>query len=132
VDERVADKLCDGEISVGDFVLSGGEPAAVIVADAVVRLIPGVLGDNQSALFDSFSDGLLDYPHYTRPEKYRTWSVPAELLSGDHKRVAQWRRRRQLERTLAHRPDLLPLAPLEEADRAVLEDLRKKPRGLKR
>jgi len=132
VDERVPQKLCDGEISVGDFVLSGGEPAAVIVADAVVRLLPGVLGDMQSALFDSFSDGLLDHPHYTRPEKYRAWSVPAELLSGDHKRVAQWRRRQQLARTLKQRPDLLPQTPLEETDRVILEELRKKPGLLKK
>lgn len=128
VDERVSRHLCDGEISVGDFVLSGGEPAAVVVTDAVVRLIPGVLGDQQSALFDSFSDGLLDYPHYTRPDKYRSWRVPPELLSGDHRGVAQWRRHRQLERTLAARPDLLTRAPLAEADREALEALRKKRR----
>jgi tRNA (guanine37-N1)-methyltransferase len=132
VDERVSQKLCDGEISVGDFVLSGGEPAAVIVADAVVRLIPGVLGDGQSALFDSFSDGLLDYPHYTRPEKYRAWTVPPELLSGDHQRVAEWRRRQQLARTRLKRPDLLPKAPLNEADRAVLAELQKTPRAGRR
>lgn len=122
VDERVPQHLCDGEISVGDYVLSGGEPAAVVVADAVVRLIPGVLGDEASAENDSFSDGLLDYPHYTRPPRFRGWTVPEILLSGDHRRVAEWRRRRQLERTRLHRPDLLANIDLSPVERRFLQE----------
>ena len=106
VDERVSRHVCDGEISLGDYVLSGGEPAAVVVADAVVRLVPGVLGAEDSAARDSFADGLLDFPHYTRPPRYRGWRVPAVLLSGHHGDVEAWRRRQQIERTRALRPDL--------------------------
>jgi tRNA (guanine37-N1)-methyltransferase len=123
VDERVYEKLCDDEISIGDFVLSGGEPAAVVIVDAVTRLIPGVLGDDQSAELDSFSDGLLDYPHFTRPAVFRRWRIPDELISGDHKKVAQWRRKQQLLRTLERRSDLLENAPLNEHDRAILAEL---------
>jgi len=121
VDQRVSDKLCDGEISIGDFVLSGGEPAAVVIADAVARLIPGVLGAEDSAALDSFSDGLLDYPHYTRPPRYRAWSVPSVLLTGDHRKVGQWRREQQLKRTLESRPDLLNHIILSPADLELLE-----------
>jgi tRNA (guanine37-N1)-methyltransferase len=123
VDERVPQHLCDGEISIGDYVLSGGEPAAVVVADAVVRLLPGVLGDEASAQQDSFSDGLLDYPHYTRPPRYRRWTVPEILLSGDHRRVAAWRREQQLLRTRHHRPDLLAQIELSPAERQLLAAL---------
>ncbi|NBB91729.1 MAG: tRNA (guanosine(37)-N1)-methyltransferase TrmD [Gammaproteobacteria bacterium] len=107
IDERVMESLVDEEWSVGDFVLSGGEPAAAVMIDAVVRLLPGVLGHERSAEQDSFSDGLLDCPHYTRPETWRGRSVPDVLLSGDHARIARWRRARALERTRARRPDLL-------------------------
>ncbi len=139
IDERVVDKLCDDEISIGDFVLSGGEPAAVVIADAVTRLIPGVLGDAQSAEFDSFSDGLLDYPHYTRPAEYRRWKIPEALVTGDHKSVALWRRREQLSRTWLRRPELLEKAVLSELDRSMLAEwiqsrqarpLRKSKRGV--
>lgn len=107
IDERVMEALVDEEWSVGDFVLSGGEPAAAVLIDAVVRLLPGVLGHEQSAEQDSFSDGLLDCPHYTRPERWRGRGVPEVLLSGDHGRIERWRRERAIERTRCRRPDLL-------------------------
>jgi tRNA (guanine37-N1)-methyltransferase len=107
IDERVMEALVDEEWSVGDFVLSGGEPAAAVLIDAVVRLLPGVLGHEQSAEQDSFSDGLLDCPHYTRPERWRGRAVPDVLLSGDHARIERWRRERAIERTRRRRPDLL-------------------------
>ncbi len=107
VDQRVADHLCDGELSVGDFVLAGGEAAAAIVVDAVARLVPGVMGNDESATDESFSAGLLEYPQYTRPAEFRGHDVPDVLLSGDHARVARWRRAAALRRTLARRPDLL-------------------------
>jgi tRNA (guanine37-N1)-methyltransferase len=107
IDERVVEALVDEEWSVGDFVLSGGEPAAAVLIDAVVRLLPGVLGHEQSAEQDSFSDGLLDCPHYTRPERWRGRAVPDVLLSGDHARIERWRRERAIERTRRRRPDLL-------------------------
>jgi len=123
IDERVSQKLCDGEISIGDYVLTGGEPAAGVVVDAVVRLIPGVLGDEASAEHDSFADGLLDYPHYTRPPSFRGWKIPEILLSGDHKRIAVWRRRQQLTRTLSLRPDLLETVDLSLSDRQALKEM---------
>ena len=107
VDERVREHLADDEISIGDYVLSGGEPAAVVLVDAIVRLQPGVLGSDQSALDESFSQPLLEYPHYTRPPEYRGWRVPPILLSGDHGAIERWRREQQLERTRRRRPDLL-------------------------
>ncbi|MGH9103968.1 MAG: tRNA (guanosine(37)-N1)-methyltransferase TrmD [Acidimicrobiales bacterium] len=107
VDERVAQHLVDGEISVGDFVLVGGEVAAMAVVEAVARLVPGVLGNEASVSDESFSEGLLEYPHYTRPASFRGWEVPAVLRSGDHARVAAWRRAQSLVRTLARRPDLV-------------------------
>ena len=106
VDERVRKHLADDEISIGDYVLSGGEPAAAVVVDAVVRLQPGALGSVESAV-ESFSDGLLEYPHYTRPPEFRGWRVPDVLLSGNHAEIATWRRERQFERTRDRRPDLL-------------------------
>ena len=117
VDQRVADHLCDGELSVGDFVLSGGEAAALIVIEAVARLLPGVMGNDTSADDESFSDGLLEYPQYTQPADFRGWPVPEILRSGDHGRVARWRRAQALRRTLARRPDLHlePLTPEEQA-----------------
>ena len=107
VDERVRAHLVDEEVSIGDYVLSGGEPAAVVLIDAVVRLQPGVLGSSQSTVEESFSDGLLEYPQYTRPAEFRGWRVPDVLLSGDHGAVERWRREQQLERTSQRRPDLL-------------------------
>ena len=107
VDERVREHLCDGELSVGDVVLSGGEVAAMVVLEAVARLVPGVMGNGASADDESFSDGLLEYPHYTRPAEFRGWTVPEVLRSGDHGRVARWRRAQALRRTLDRRPDLI-------------------------
>jgi tRNA (guanine37-N1)-methyltransferase len=117
VDQRVADHVCDGELSVGDFVLAGGEAAAAVVVDAVARLVPGVMGNEASGADESLAAGLLEYPQYTRPADFRGHAVPAVLLSGDHARVARWRRAAALRRTLARRPDLLAqgLAPADEA-----------------
>jgi tRNA (guanine37-N1)-methyltransferase len=107
VDERVREHLVDRELSIGDYVLTGGELAAMVVVDAVSRLIPGVLGNDASAAEDSFSTGILEYPHYTRPATYRGWPVPEVLLSGNHAEIEAWRRTEALKRTLARRPDLL-------------------------
>jgi tRNA (guanine37-N1)-methyltransferase len=107
VDQRVADHLVDGELSVGDVVLSGGEVAALVILEAVARLVPGVLGNAESAEDESFADGLLEYPQYTRPSTFRGWVVPDVLLSGDHGRVARWRRAKALARTQERRPDLI-------------------------
>ncbi len=122
VDERVREHLIDREISIGDYVLTGGELPAMIVVDAVSRLVPEVLGNRESALFDSFSTGLLEGPHYTRPQEYRNWRVPDVILSGDHKKINEWRRRKSLKRTLARRPDLLAKANLSEEDRKILKN----------
>jgi tRNA (guanine37-N1)-methyltransferase len=121
VDQRVADHLCDGELSVGDFVLAGGEAAAAVVVDAVARLVPGVMGNEESGDDESFATGLLEYPQYTRPADFRGHAVPDVLLSGDHARVARWRRAQSLRRTLARRPDLLPHA-LTPDDEALLRE----------
>jgi tRNA (guanine37-N1)-methyltransferase len=107
VDQRVADHLVDGEISVGDFVLAGGEIGALAVVEAVTRLVPGVMGNEDSATEESFSEGLLEYPQYTRPAEFRGWGVPEVLRSGDHERVRRWRRAQALARTLERRPDLI-------------------------
>ncbi len=107
VDERVRAHLVDGELSIGDYVLAGGEAAAFVVVEAVTRLVPGVMGNEASAGEESFVDGLLEAPHYTRPADYRGWVVPEVLRSGDHGRVARWRRAQSLARTLARRPDLI-------------------------
>jgi len=117
VDQRVADHLCDGELSVGDFVLAGGEAAALVVIEAVARLLPGVMGNEDSAGEESFADGLLEYPQYTRPAEFRGFEVPEVLRSGDHARIARWRHAAALRRTLARRPDLIdrPLRPEEQA-----------------
>jgi tRNA (guanine37-N1)-methyltransferase len=124
IDERVVEMAVDREISLGDYVLSGGEVAALAVIDAVTRLEPGVLGDPQSALQDSFgNEGLLDCPHYTRPEKYDECKVPAVLLSGNHVAIARWRRQQALERTRARRPELLDKADLSATDRQYLQYL---------
>jgi tRNA (guanine37-N1)-methyltransferase len=107
VDERVADSLVTDEISIGDYVLSGGEPAAVVLADAVIRLIPGALGSDTSAVNESFSEGLLDCPQYTRPPDFRGMTVPPVLLGGNHGEIARWRREAALEKTKRNRPDLI-------------------------
>jgi tRNA (guanine37-N1)-methyltransferase len=107
VDERIREHLCDGELSIGDVVLSGGEVAAMVVIEAVGRLVPGVMGNEASAGDESFSDGLLEYPHYTRPADFRGWEVPDVLRSGDHGRIARWRRAQSLRRTVDRRPDLV-------------------------
>jgi tRNA (guanine37-N1)-methyltransferase len=107
VDERVADALVTDEISIGDYVLSGGEPAALVVIDAIVRLVPGALGSETSATTESFSDGLLDYPHYTRPPEFEDMKVPEVLLTGHHAEIAKWRREAAAEKTKRNRPDLL-------------------------
>src|SRR5918994_848488 len=121
VDERVPEHLCDGELSIGDVVLSGGEVAAMVVVEAVGRLVPGVMGNEASAQDESFSDGLLEYPHYTRPAEFRGWEVPDVLRSGDHGRVARWRRAQAIRRTLDRRPDLIAArGGLTDADRVLL------------
>lgn len=125
VDERVRTCLVNREISIGDFILTGGELSAMVVVDAVARLIPGVLGNNESAMTDSFSEGLLEYPHYTRPANYRGWQVPDVLLSGNHREIQAWRRREALRRTCLKRPDLLGKALLSEDDRVILKDLKR-------
>jgi tRNA (guanine37-N1)-methyltransferase len=125
IDERVREHLVTDQISVGDFVLTGGELPAMIIIDAVSRFIPGVLGDPDGAMDDSFSDGLLEYPHYTRPEEYRGWLVPEVLLSGDHAKIRKWRREQSLRRTLTHRPDLLGNASMSDADLKILNKIKK-------
>lgn len=123
VDERVRQHLASDEISIGDYVLTGGELPALILIDAVARLAPGVLGDPDGAWDDSHAAGLLEYPHYTRPPDFRGWKVPDVLVSGDHGRVARWRREQSLLRTFQRRPDLLENAGLSEADREFLKKL---------
>ncbi|MDD2696260.1 MAG: tRNA (guanosine(37)-N1)-methyltransferase TrmD [Anaerolineales bacterium] len=123
IDERVCQHLVTDEISIGDYVLTGGELAALVVIDAVARFLPEVLGDPQGAQDDSYASGLLEYPHYTRPPEFRGWSVPEVLLSGDHVRIERWRREQALQRTWQRRPDLLDSAPLSEADRRFLAGL---------
>jgi tRNA (guanine37-N1)-methyltransferase len=122
-DERVR-TLADHEISIGDYVVSGGELPALVLIDATVRLIPGVLGDQDSAGQDSFAGGLLDHPQYTRPPLYRGLQVPEVLLSGDHKQIRRWRRKEALHRTLRRRPDLLDRAALSVEDQGLLSEIR--------
>jgi tRNA (guanine37-N1)-methyltransferase len=123
VDERVRQHLVDGEVSIGDYVLAGGEVAAMVVLEAVGRLVPGVLGNEASADDESFTTGLLEYPHYTRPADFRGWEVPEVLRSGDHGRVARWRRAQALARTIERRPDLIEARGGVGADeRALLEE----------
>lgn len=120
VDERIRKHLVTDEISIGDYVLTGGELPALILIDAISRLIPGVLGDPDGAMDDSHASGLLEYPHYTRPPEFRGESVPEVLLSGDHAKIAKWRREQSLLRTLERRPDLLEKAQLTDEDRKFL------------
>jgi len=123
VDERVKEHLVDDELSIGDYVLAGGEAAAFVVVEAVTRLVPGVMGNEASAEEESFATGLLEYPHYTRPATFRDCEVPEILRSGDHGRVARWRRAQALARTLARRPDLIETrGGLTDEDRAVLSE----------
>lgn len=123
VDDRVREHLCDGELSVGDYVLNGGEVAAMVVVEAVARLVPGVMGNSESAAEESFSTGLLEHPQFTRPAEFRGWEVPPVLRSGDHAAIARWRRAQALLRTMRLRPDLLEAAggPTAE-DRDVLDE----------
>jgi tRNA (guanine37-N1)-methyltransferase len=126
VDERVRAHLVDEELSIGDFVLTGGELPAMVVLDAVVRLLPGVLGDPDGAARESFAAGRLDYPQYTRPAEFRGLRVPEVLLSGDHGRIAQWRRREAFRRTLARRPDLLETTPPTREEREWMDEMTRK------
>jgi tRNA (guanine37-N1)-methyltransferase len=125
VDQRFVDREVDEELSIGDYVLSGGELAAAVVIDAVARLLDGALGNAESAARDSFGDGLLDCPHFTRPEQIDGDEVPAVLLSGDHAAIARWRRQQQLGRTWLRRPDLLSRVTLDSHDRALLDEYRR-------
>ncbi|KAF9127119.1 hypothetical protein BGX30_014927 [Mortierella sp. GBA39] len=124
-DERIREHLITDELSIGDYVLTGGELPAAVVIDAVSRLLPGVLGNETSAVTDSFSTGLLEYPHYTRPVEFRGWKVPDMLLSGHHANIEAWRREQALKRTLERRPDLLDEVELTDRDRKTLEKLRR-------
>lgn len=121
IDERVREHLVTDQISIGDYVLTGGELPAMILIDAISRFLPGVLGDPQGAVDDSFASGLLEYPHYTKPEEFRGWHVPEVLLSGNHAEINKWRHRQSLIRTLNQRPDLLDRLELSDVDRKWLE-----------
>ncbi len=123
VDERIRSDYIDMELSTGDYILSGGEMAAMVVIDAVSRLVPGVLGGERSSIEDSFEDGLLEYPHYTRPRIFKGKAVPPVLLSGDHEKIRLWRRTQSLKRTLERRPDLLKKVELREEDKTILGTL---------
>ena len=121
IDERVRDGLATDEISIGDYVLTGGELPAMVIVDAVARFVPGVVGDAASVEADSFAEGLLDYPHYTRPPEFRGMTVPEVLLSGHHEAIRRWRRAQRLRRTLRRRPDLLKHEALSDEDRRLLD-----------
>jgi tRNA (guanine37-N1)-methyltransferase len=123
VDERVREHLATRELSIGDYVLTGGELPAMVVIDAVTRLLPGALGAEQGAESDSFAEGLLEYPQYTRPAGFRGWAVPEVLLSGHHEQVRRWRRKESLRRTLRRRPELLATAPLTDEDRELIKEM---------
>lgn len=125
VDERVREHLIDEEISLGDFVLTGGELAAMVIVDAVARMLPGVLGCEDSARQDSFYQTLLDYPQYTRPPEFRGWKVPGILISGDHQKIREWRKKKKLENTFKKRPDLLKIAELSQEEKEMLEQIKR-------
>jgi len=125
IDERLVESDIDEEWSIGDYVLSGGELAAAVIIDAVTRLLPGVLGDERSAVEDSFVDGVLDYPHYTRPEMAANKAVPEVLLSGDHEAIRRWRRKQALGRTWQRRPDLLEGRELDKEAKVLLQEFRR-------
>jgi tRNA (guanine37-N1)-methyltransferase len=123
VDDRVRQHLATEELSIGDYVLSGGELPALVIVDAIARLVPGVVGDEQSVARDTFADGLLDFPQFTRPADFEGYTVPPTLLSGHHREIERWRRRAALARTLERRPELLEHADLDDEDRAILREL---------
>ncbi|HOE13972.1 MAG TPA: tRNA (guanosine(37)-N1)-methyltransferase TrmD [Candidatus Saccharicenans sp.] len=123
VDERVSDYLVDEEISIGDYVLSGGELAAAVVIEAVSRFVPGVVGREESVRHDSFTTGLLDFPQYTRPRDFRGYKVPSVLFSGDHQKIARWRLKKSLEKTLAKRPDMLKSRKLSAEEEKLLSEI---------
>jgi tRNA (guanine37-N1)-methyltransferase len=123
VDERVREHLATREVSIGDYVLTGGELPAMVVIDAVTRLLPGALGAEEGAVSESFEDGLLEYPQYTRPADFRGWTIPEILLSGHHEQIRRWRRKESLRRTKRQRPDLLAKAQLTKEDRKLLEEI---------
>jgi tRNA (guanine37-N1)-methyltransferase len=129
IDERVRTLVEAEELSIGDYVLSGGEPAALVMLDAMARLLPGAVGDDQSVDQDSFVRGVLDYPHYTRPAEFRGLAVPGVLLSGHHAEIERWRRREALRRTMERRPDLLAGAQLDQADQDLLRELARESTG---
>jgi tRNA (guanine37-N1)-methyltransferase len=124
IDERVKIGIVDDEISIGDYILTGGELPALVIIDAVTRLIPGVLGNDESAEAESFSRGILDYPHYTRPSVFRDMAVPEILLSGNHKDIMRWRKKEALRRTLERRPDLIETAHLSSDDYTLLNEIK--------
>lgn len=124
VDERIREHLADREISIGDYILTGGELSALVVIDAVSRLIPGVLGNDASAVTESFSQGLLEYPQYTRPAEYKGWCVPDVLVSGNHAQIERWQRVEAIKRTWLRRPDLLEKTELAESDKINLEKIK--------
>lgn len=132
IDERALERIVTDELSVGDYVLTGGELPAMVMIDCISRLVPGVLSNDQSAEIESFHDSLLEYPQYTRPEVYDGQSVPEVLLSGHHKKIDQWRREQSIRRTLERRPDLLEKANLTLKEREFLEELKKEMEGKKR
>jgi tRNA (guanine37-N1)-methyltransferase len=123
IDDRVRENLATEELSIGDYVLSGGELPALVMVDAVARLIPGVVGDEESVASDSFSRGLLDHPHFTRPAEFREWKVPEVLVSGHHGEIRKWRKRQALELTLQRRPELLQHAELDMEEQEILREL---------
>jgi tRNA (guanine37-N1)-methyltransferase len=125
IDDRVREKLATEELSIGDYVLSGGELPALVMVDAVTRLVPGVVGDEDSVAGDSFSRGLLDHPHFTRPAEFREWKVPDVLVSGHHDEIRRWRKRQALELTLERRPELLEDAELDMEEQEILRELLK-------
>jgi len=129
VDERVIARRVDQELSIGDYVLSGGELAMMVLMDCVIRQLPGALNDAESARQESFADGLLDCPHYTRPEVHQGLAVPPVLLSGDHAAIARWRRKQSLGRTWQRRPDLLQRRRLDETDTRLLDEFRREQAG---
>jgi tRNA (guanine37-N1)-methyltransferase len=129
VDDRIREHVATEEISIGDYVLSGGELAAMVILDVVARLVPGVVGDQRSVSEDSFAHGLLDHPHFTRPAEFLGWRVPDVLLSGHHGEIDRWRRREALRRTMALRPELIDEADLDEAERALYRELQDRAEG---
>lgn len=125
VDERVREHLIDEELSLGDFVLTGGELAAMVIVDAIARMLPEVLGCKDSIREDSFYQTLLDYPHYTRPTEFRGWKVPGVLISGNHQKIREWRKKKKLENTFKKRPDLLKTAKLSREEEEMLEQIKR-------